>query len=124
MSKIVRAANAMLANTNKITKVVQKGREYFFLYGDKHKWSILYLEGDDEYRLFYYPGDKPLEYFTSMDDSGWQYFSEYILYKTGDLGTKEAYRTFQELYMTVKEKIFGIDKVLDEIIADDKDIPF
>lgn len=125
MSKIVQAVNAMISNKDKISQVM-KGigtpDEYFFLYKDKHKWSIYYTKNNEEYVLCYYPGKQSLEQLAFMEDGEWHSFFELIAYGSRDLGTVEAHKSMQELYSIVKGKIFGIDEVLDDIIGDD--VPF
>jgi len=56
----------------------------------------------------------------SLDD--WQTDEEYIRYSSKDLNSKEAYETFSELYRIIEEKVFGVDKALDDIIKDDMSI--
>ena len=41
MTKIVQAVNAMISNPDKIKSVIPNGQEFFFIYKDKYKWSIL-----------------------------------------------------------------------------------
>lgn len=119
MSKIVQAVNAMISNREQISNVRKKGDEYFFLYKNKYKWSIAYSDERDDYTLYFYPGNQSLDELVSMPNNDWQYFKEFIFYSGQDLGTKEAQNTFKEIYMIVKEKVLGVDKVLDEIIGDD-----
>lgn len=114
MSKIVRAANAIALNSNKIDRVVRKRSEYFFLYDKKHTWSISLNE--DIYSLFYYPGDE--SYDDTCNRTSWEE-DDYMHYSTKGLNTREAYDTFRDLYQIVKEKVFGINKVLDDIIGGD-----
>ena len=48
-----------------------------------------------------------------------------IVYKVSDIGSREARETFEELYTLLKEKAYGIDEVLNEIIEEGADdIPF
>jgi hypothetical protein len=124
MSKIVRAVNVMISNSNGITTVISKQGEYFFLYDDKYKWSIRYNVAEDAYYLYYYPGEQSLQALASFEE--WQTFDEFVTYSTKDLKTKEAYDSFSELYTLVKEKRYGIDAALDDIIGSgsEDDLPF
>jgi hypothetical protein len=117
MSKIVQAVNAMISNSNYITDVLQNDGEYFFLYKKKYKWSVRKVETG--INLFYYPTNIALEVLANFDADDWGGFAEMIVYRDADIGTKEARSSFQELFTLVKEKVFGIDEVLDDIISDD-----
>jgi hypothetical protein len=122
MSKIVRAANAMISNADKISEVKRGVGEYFFLYNSKYKWSISYNEVEKSYSLFYYPSSTSIETLAAMSLDDWQTDEEYIRYSSKDLNSKEAYETFSELYRIIEEKVFGVDKALDDIIKDDMSI--
>lgn len=117
MSKIVQAVNAMISNPHLISNVLQNDGEHFFLYKQKYKWSI--RKGESGVNLFFYPTSLDLEILRNFDDEDWMRFSEMIVYRDADIGTKEAKSSFQELFTLVKEKIYGIDEVLDDIISDD-----
>jgi hypothetical protein len=115
--KIVSAINAMLSNSSQITNVIAgEDGELFFLYGGKYKWSIKNY-GSDDIGLWFYPGNQDLEDLASYDNYNWDGFNEMVLYSTKELGTREAIESFKELYRTVKERRFGVDKALDEIIG-------
>lgn len=116
MSKIVQAVNAMISNPDKITKVLKGNDEYFFLYRDKYKWSI---RGDNEngHVLFYYPGSETLEELAATGGSEWGAV-DMVVYKDADIGTKEAKATFAELLSLIRERVFGVNLVLDDIIGD------
>lgn len=122
MSKIVQAVNAMIINSDRINSVIKGAHptEYFFKYGPKHSWSIFGREND--YCLNYYPDTDDLEPLAAMQDDEWQNFTKVMTYKTKDIGTREGLESFKELHSVVKEKIFGMDEVLDDII--EEDIPF
>ena len=120
MSKIVQAANAMISSQKKITEVTRSriGDEIFFLFDNKYVWSIVESEGD--YVLWFYPkGD--LINLASYEHYDWDSVAM-IRYSTKDLGTKEAFATFAELYNVVNENMYGVNDVLDDII--EHDIPF
>lgn len=115
MSKIVAAVNAMITNQQKITSVIKgvQGNEIFFLYDNKHKWSIRY-DDDGSYNLYYYPSQDSLESLSKI--GSWDPNIPMMYYTTSDIGTDEAKQSFRELYGLIKEKIYGVDEILDEII--------
>ncbi|HEE9761568.1 TPA: hypothetical protein R8F97_002466 [Pseudomonas putida] len=121
MSKIIEAVNVMISNQDHIDQVFQGnyGGEVFFRYGQKHKWSILKNDSDDYY-LHYYPGTVDLEQLASWPDEYWHDFNGMVSYNSKDLGTKEAKDSLRELHAVVKEKVFGMDDVLTDIIRSDK----
>ena len=117
--KIVEAINAMISSRRLITSVIPRyagnGNETFFIFDDKYKWSIIKSEND--YAVFYYPGNQSLEELASMSDYDWQEFSEMVRYSSKDLGAKEVRDSFEELHRIVQERKFGIEDVLDDIIS-------
>ena len=120
MSKIVEAINVMIANNEKIDKAF-KGEydaEVFFQYAHKHKWSIIKSDRD-EYYLHYYPVAMPLEDLASMPSEMWAEFSQMVSYNSTTLGTKESKDSLRELYVIAREKVYGMDDVLDDIIKSD-----
>lgn len=119
MNKIIRAINSMIFQSEKISKVLRNDSEYFFLFDNKYKWSILRREDTKTYKLFYYHGDATLAVLASMRDEEWNRYKEYVEYSSEDLKTDEANDTFSELYLMIKEKALGINKVLDDIIGKD-----
>jgi hypothetical protein len=118
MSKIVQAVNSMIANSSKIIDVISDSNTYYFMYNNKYKWSIYFSSDSNAYLLNYYSSKMPLNEIAQMPGEEWQYFTDYICYSTKEIGTKEAFSTFQELYRIVKEKLLGIDTVLNDIIGD------
>lgn len=110
----------MVSNQDQIGSVIRgySGNELFFEYGGKHKWSIIKNQ-KKEYFLHYYPGDQMLDDLAGWPEEEWHEFGEMVSYNTRELGTKEAYDSLSELYTAVQEKLFGMDKVLDDIIGDD-----
>ena len=121
MSKIVTAVNAMITNSYSITNVLTSVElnEYFFIYNTKFKWSIAKYE--DDYLLCYYNINENIEYMASIGSYSLPQ-NNYMRYSTEEIKTREARESFEELYSIVKEKIFGLDVVLDEIIK--TDVPF
>lgn len=115
MSKIVAAANSMVANQKKINPVLtgQNGNEIFFVYDGKFKWSMNH--SNDQYWLYFYPGRESIEELAGTYD--WDQVNM-VAYSAKEIGTKEAFDTFSELYTTIKEKLYGVDEALDEIIGD------
>jgi len=116
MTKIVQAVNAMLANSNSISNV-QAGRdETFFSYKDKYIWSM--AKREDTFWLWYYPESPAIE--DLLEHSEHQDWNDVpmVSYNDAEIGTREAKSSFRELYATLSEKLYDVDKALDEIIAD------
>lgn len=123
MSKIVLAVNTMIMNPDKITNVVQgyTESEIFFIYDAKHKWSI-HQGASGVIYLNFYPGDQDIFELALMDEEMWDRMSRRVTYNTKELASKEAVESFKDLHTLVKEKVYGMDEVLDDIIS--SDIPF
>lgn len=118
MSKIVQAVNSMVANPDLVNRVLRGFEgELFFLYKGKYKWSIR-RNDDGEFFLFYYPGDQTLEHLAQLQDYEWQDFGEMVSYSTKEIGTREARSSFSDLYTLLKERLFGVNEALDDIIGD------
>lgn len=120
MSKIVTAVNAMISNPDLITNSIQgsMATECFFKYDKKHLWSIIDLSDDGEFALHYYPGNQNIEGLASIPEEHWHEANiKSVVYLTKTLGTKEARESFKELNSVVREKVFGMDDVLSEIIG-------
>lgn len=117
--KIVQVINAMITNQSKIENVVKiNNSEYFFLYNNKHKWSIIKNDGIEHYYLHLYPdATQTMNSVLSNEQHGIQ--NEYVTYSTEDLKTNEAIESFRELYQIVSSKLYGIDDIFDEILEDD-----
>nr|WP_297356243.1 hypothetical protein [uncultured Caldimonas sp.] len=116
MSKVVQAVNAMISNPQLITNVMRNGKEFFFVYKGKYKWSVSKNE-KGEYYLFFYPGDEELEHLARYENEEWE-GTPMVTYSDGDIGTKEATASFAELYTLIKERVYGVNEVLDDIISD------
>ncbi len=125
MSKIVKAVNVMVSNPSQINEVY-KGEhetEVFFQYAEKYKWSIL-KNKDDVYFLSYFTEEVDLKDLALIPNEIWMEVApSCISYNTKELATREARDSFAELYALVSEKAYGMDEVLDEIIASDE-LPF
>ena len=65
--------------------------------------------------MHYYPDETTIDELVTTSD--WNSVN-FVTYRTKDLKSREAYETFAELYLLLKEKLYGVDKVLDEIIAE------
>lgn len=114
MAKIIEVVNAMITNQEKITNVIKNDDEYYFLYNKKYKWSTK-KEDDENYYIYFYPDpNKSLDDLTNITD--WQGYGNYVSYTTADLKTQEAEETFRELFQIVSDKLYGIDKIFDDII--------
>ena len=113
MSKIVRAANAMIMNSGKIDSVIENShreKDLYFLYDQKHKWSVWMDSDDGEYWLYYYPGGE------NINDIASGAPSVAVSYSTKKMNDRESIQTFAELFRVIEEKYYGLDKVLNEII--------
>ncbi len=123
MSQIITAINSMITNADKISGIIESNQVFYFLYDKKYKWSIHEYTSNDfaqslEFNLRFYPGNETLEDIRSTPKST----RGNISYTTEEYNTGEARKSFMELFRTVKERAYGIDAVLEEII--DKDNPF
>ena len=67
--------------------------------------------------------DNQIEELANLFDEEWEEIPM-MHYSTKELATKEAFASFEELYRVVKEKMLGMDTVLDDIIKDMDDLPF
>ena len=113
-SKIIQAVNSMIGNSDKITDVISMGDEYFFKFKG-YIWSI-YIDGEEFY-LNYYPKVDIIDELIKSENPR-NYYS-YVEYNTLDMKTREAVETFSNLHLIIKEKIYDVDKVLDDIIGSD-----
>ena len=116
--KIVQVLNTIISNKDKISNVLRQDKEYFFVYDSIYKWSIIKSDKLDDYIVIFYPTDQmKIEELASHQD--WQSFTQYISFSSEDLKSKEALETFRELYQIVVSKIYGLDKIFDDIINGD-----
>jgi hypothetical protein len=117
MSKIVQAVNAMISNPQSVTSIIPGSEdrdELFFSYKNKHNWSIGSRDGD--LFLWFYPGDQKIEHLAKR--AGDWGAIPIVIYNASEIGTKEAKQSFSELYGLLKERLYGVDIVLNEIISD------
>jgi hypothetical protein len=124
MSKIVQAVNAMISNPKFISNVKEGGHEIFFIYKNKYIWSI--KNDGSVHHLWYYPGSLSLDRLIELAtrEIGWDEVMM-VHYSDADIGTKEAKASFSELFTLIKEKLYGVNDMLDDIISDldDSDDP-
>jgi hypothetical protein len=129
MSKIVQVMNIMITFKEKISNVRKScyPNEYYFIYDSKYVWSI-HKDNDDNFSITNYPLAQNYETegyinYLANSDAGSDNVDS-VSYSTRELKTREARESFSELYTTVKEKLLGIDTILDDIIKHSEDIPF
>lgn len=122
-NKIIQAANAMLAMPERITNVTRSNEEFYFRFSEKHTWSIQKNPEGTVYTLYYYPVDESIDHIIEMLEAGGEGLPV-VSYSSKDLRSQEADQTFRELYRVVSEKLYGVDKALDEIIKLAEDQPF
>lgn len=115
MSKIVQAVNAMITNIDLVTDVSPGMHEVFFRYKGKYTWSMR-KDAADHY-LYFYPNTN-VETLLWHDINGQWDSVNMIVYKDSEIGTREAKASFSELFILLKERQFGVNDVLDEIISD------
>jgi hypothetical protein len=105
----------MISNKDKIGNVVKGGQEYFFIFNQKHKWSISFNDSENKVFLHLYPDENiSLNDLTTITD--WESYGDYITYRSEEFKSKEALETFLELYDIVKSKLFGAEDILDDIL--------
>lgn len=118
MSKIVQAVNAMISNPDNISAVVKGESELFFRYKGKYTWSMRRNENGLHY-LYFYPDGDDVDDLARREVAGDAWGDvNMVVYNDGEIGTREAKASFSELFTLLKECVFGVNKVLDEIIAD------
>lgn len=116
MYKIVAAVNSMIEKSNLIGNLVRSASgELFFLYDSKFTWSM--VKNGNDYFLHYYLGNQSPAQLANLPDEAWEDFDNYMTYSTSEIKTKEAFESFSELYTLLREKLFNIDSVLDQIIS-------
>ena len=113
MAKIIEVLNTMISKKEKITNVIKKELEYFFIYNSKYKWSIV-RDNNENYFVHFYPdASVSIEQLSEVYD--WNQYN-FVTYSTDDFKTNEAIETFRELYQIVSDKVYGLDDMFDEII--------
>lgn len=117
MSKIVTAINAMISNPELITevKIGMHKDECFFKYNNKYTWSL--ISDSSNFYLHYYTNNEDIGYMSQVPSEVWDDENIHsICYSSKELGTKEALESFKELNTILREKLYGMDQILDEII--------
>ena len=74
----------------------------------------------NNYFLFFYPvtSNYTLEQLANVQDpQEWEHLAM-VRYDAQELGTQEAMQTLSELYTVIKEKLYGVNQALDDIIGD------
>ena len=130
MSNIIRAINSMIEREDLLEDVIQGSTslvdEIFFSFDNKHKWSI-FKDDNDGYNLIFYPEGPSIKEIAKLSDEELRNNKSVHYYE--EFKTKTGKESINELYLTVKEKLYGMDSVLKEIIRqaddlEDEDIPF
>lgn len=119
MNKIIQVINTLVSNSGKITNVlVTQNDEFFFMYNNKHKWSIIESKEDiDSISIFLYP-DETIKLETLAFDTDYNDYKRFVAYRSQDFKSTEAIESFRELLKIVKDKIYGVDEILDEILKE------
>lgn len=115
MEKIIIAINKMIENSHLISSVISSGSEFYFLYNQKVKWSIMQFEDDDIILTLYPDTTYDLEYLSGVGDL---IYINKVVYSSSDFKTREAFESFYELLQVVRNKVFGVDDLLNDIIND------
>lgn len=114
MNKIILAINSMIQNSDKISNVSVLNNEYFFQYKG-YIWGIFKLT--ENYILTYYPESRTVTNLINviefLDDI------DRISYNSDAFKNQEDIESFRDLYLIIKEKLYGLDNVLDDIIEND-----
>ncbi|MRX70289.1 hypothetical protein SAMN06265349_101709 [Flavobacterium resistens] len=120
--KIVLVLNTIIAQREKISNVIPEENEFYFLYDNKYKWSIKKILGDwdDEFIVDFFPDAKNEIIPDTIDQIAsnrkWGIKVNYARYSTKEIGTKEAYETFKDLYDILFNVVYGIDDIFNDII--------
>lgn len=117
MNKIIQVINTMISNSGRISNVLAAQQdEYFFIYNEKHKWSIMETKEDpDNITLFLYP-DENIKLETLAYDTDFGTYNKFVTYRAEDFKSSEVIESYRELLKVVKDKIYGIDEILDDIL--------
>ena len=119
MSRIVKTVNIMVNNRASIQDVMNGSsgdNEIFFLYAMKYKWSVLKAEDNSSYSLRYYPGAESILELAQMDEQDRIMHPNYVNYRD-EFRSTEGETAIIELFEALKEKMFGMDETLDDIIG-------
>lgn len=113
MSKIIRAINSMIINSDKISEISKWKNKYSFLFDNKFVWSIE-KTFNNNILLTIYPKYKDLDVF--FEDLEIIDTFDSITYQSLDYETKEATESFMELFTVIQEKALKVDEALNAII--------
>lgn len=114
-SKIVQAINSMIQNNEYLDDVALSDGEFYFRYKN-YIWSI--KREEDGFFLYYYPGFTEVRSVITSNMTGQLTPDSVAVYRSADIKTREAIESFSELHKIVKDKMFNMDKVLDDIIGE------
>ncbi len=106
-TEINKIIKKMITNSERIRSVEATDdspfNEYYFSYPeDKYTWSIL-VDDSGTYRLFYYPSNSDRSNFLSFEPDNNFFGSE---------------DNFKSLHTIVKNKLFGFDEVVKDILGE------
>ena len=105
----------MIMNPENITNVTKHENEYIFCYKGKYIWRILEPESPSNYDLYFYPDAETTSECQQLME--WPNVN-FVRYNSKEIGTPEAKSSMAELATIVREKLFGMDEVIDDIISD------
>lgn len=114
MNKIILAINSMIQNSDQISDISVSNNEYFFKYKG-YIWGI--FKSKEDYILIYYP-----EFSNVIDAINLTKYLDDVAsinYNSDAFKNQEDIESFRDLYLIIKEKLYGLDKVLDDIIEND-----
>jgi len=124
MEKILEAIKSIIRNSGKISEVnvsqESPNDEYFFLFANKYKWSVL-KDSQGVYRLYYYLiPELSIQDIAAIPVEALE-VTQFVAYSSKEYANSEV--LFKELFELVKNKHKNIDVVLDDIIKEG-DVPF
>ena len=90
--------------------------ELYFIYKNRYKWSVQ-RDRNGDISLHYYPGEQSIEQLAKFESFEWDDV-DVVTYSSKEIGTREAMSSFLELYTLIKERLFKVNEVLDDIISD------
>ncbi len=114
MNKIILAINSMIQNSDQISDISVSNNEYFFEYKG-YIWGI--FKSKEDYILTFYPNFSTVSHAINMTKHLHDVAN--INYNSDAFKNQEDIESFRDLYSIVKEKLYGLDKVLDDIIEND-----
>lgn len=111
--RIAEVLKTMLRNKELISRPIYKKeeREFYFLYDQKYKWSILTSPSGAEFTVYIYPGEENLQ--QVYDD--WS-TAEKISFSTVSLTDYEFRTACRALYEYLRDDYFGVERLFNEIL--------